>query len=160
MSVTINGTTGITTPSAQMVSSPVLDGSVVPAFSVYRSATASYTSAVVIWDTKKFDVTNSYSTTTGLFTAPYTGIYQFNLILTGGPTGQTLGVCSLELNGALRTRDLFEGNILGTNAELHSSAIVSLTAGDTIGIKATASVEGGNINYYAAFQGHLISRTA
>jgi hypothetical protein len=111
---------------------------------------------VVIFDTEASDTTSSYNTGTGLYTAPNTGTYFINIIMTGTGTGQLIQLMYIRLNGATRTRDMFEGTLLAGNEEMHSSWVISLTAGDTLDFysDAAVTVEGSasGIIYFAAMQ--------
>lgn len=53
-------------------------------FNVYRNAAFNGTTSTstLIFDTKVFDTGNNYSTSTGLFTSPVAGYYQFNWMVT------------------------------------------------------------------------------
>lgn len=68
-------TTGMTIDTSGAMLKPK-----VPAFRVAMTTTPSDTTDMnpVIFDTVKFDNTSNYSTTTGKFTAPVSGFYQFS----------------------------------------------------------------------------------
>jgi len=93
------------------------------------------TSTILVFPTKLFDTTSSYSATTGLFTAPKTAYYQVNaaLVAVGTVTANTQLNMYIQVNGT---------NVSGAYQPLQSvtevagqiSDIVSCTAGQTIGI--------------------------
>ena len=72
-----NSNTAVTVDTAGRVLTPAR-----PAFSAYLTAQVSYGSAnayqLVTWNATHFNIGSCYSTSTGKFTAPITGIYQFN----------------------------------------------------------------------------------
>jgi hypothetical protein len=102
---------------------------------------------------------SAFNTSTYSYTAPETGLYWFNMILTNGSTAQTTGLISLNVNGG-RYRDLYEGTPMpNSNQEWHSSTLAYLTAGDVVNVVgANVFVEGGAnaASYYSMLQGYFI----
>ena len=128
MTITLNGTTGITTPAASSTGASTFAGSLAlpsggltvgtdqlvvdsvgrvtmpyqPVFSAKRTA-GNVSSGVVLWDSIAVNIGNCYSSSTGRFTAPITGLYYFgaNGIVGTGVTGTGCnGSLSLRKNGS------------------------------------------------------------
>lgn len=114
--------------------------SVIPAFLAVKSAnttnaTGDGTTATVICDTEVFDLTSNYNNSTGVFTAPATGKYHFDLGVSTGAIGvQTLG--GIELVTTART---YFGNFVNPTAVKTSAntiianfaVLANMTSGDT-----------------------------
>jgi hypothetical protein len=84
------------------------------------------TNAVLKYDTKVVDTHNAYSTSTGLFTAPVSGIYELNCNFNKSSSGGTY----IKKNGSA-------AGYVGTansNTFVSGGLTVSLNAGDTIGL--------------------------
>lgn len=100
MTITLNGTTGVTTPgvtsTGTMSSTGIITASQgvggTPAFSVYQGTQQSVTSNVhtkVAFTVENFDTANCFDSTTNYrFTPTIAGYYQINLIVFG--TGNTM----------------------------------------------------------------------
>ena len=59
----------------------------------------------IIWNTEKYDVGNNYDPSTGKFTAPQSGFYQFNGQFFAGQGGNNLaGAVDLYVGGERRSR--------------------------------------------------------
>lgn len=86
----------------------------------------------IIFPTKDFDTTNSYSTSTGLYTAARAGKY----LVTGAFTSATSGArIDIYVNSSSQ---IYAGTTDSSN-NCTFSGIVSVVAGDTISIRPTAS---------------------
>jgi len=147
--ITPNGTTklGIHTKPEQ------------PAFWVRRSSDQAgyngndYTQSVV-FNYKIYDTGNNFSTSTGLFTAPVTGVYLF----WGGvyaTSGSAISQMWLTYNGGRNPGTDWTRN---NNAQfINMTAHVKMNAGDTVGLHPYGSI--GNIianEYHTWFKGILV----
>lgn len=135
-------------------------------FSVYRNA--AYTTSggwpgttVLVFDTKLYDTGNNFSTSTGLFTAPIAGFYQFNVYASANLSSGVGHGINLVKNGA--ALGFGTGGATGSTTFNYSDAtaeILQLSANDTIGVNFYASANGGavgiNLN---RFSGFLVSAT-
>lgn len=129
------------------------------AFSAYLTANQNTNTGIIIWGAKQWDYGNNYNTSTGEFTAPESGLYYFNLIITSS-IAQTSNFISLNKNG-VRVRDMLEANTFDVNTEIHAGAILNLIAGDKINVVGSGNFliegnTGGNGAYYSLFQGYKI----
>lgn len=143
-------------------------------FSAYKSASSTIsdtTATDVVFNTEYYDKNANYNSTTGVFTAPVTGLYQFSFLVTlmGNGTGTNMmwdSYAELVKNGSsyvnVRMNQYDNGyqNIIG----LHWTGELELTAGDTIKVRAYGDTAngtapnvsgGGNLN---GFTGRLLSR--
>jgi hypothetical protein len=137
-------------------------------FSVYLAAgslsVTNNTSSIVTCDTKRFDTGTNYSVSTGLFTAPIAGFYQFNGVVLFTSTLSThLGAALLAKNGSF----LVEGNYgVGNSSQtgFSVSRILQLAANDTVALWQTntsgsaVTVAGGSSDF-TYFEGYLVSQT-
>lgn len=104
-----------------------------------NNVTGNGTLYLVIWDTERFDQGGDYDTTTGLFTCPVDGNYQFNACVPmGGIVASNEGRISFRLNGAeigCSTRcQLSQIRDAGGNLAQNISMFIDLDAGDTVGV--------------------------
>lgn len=110
----------------------------------------------------------NYSTTTGLFTAPQTGTYQFNgwVSIENIGAGHTKGYVALQVNGS----GGFFGTVLNCAAVRDSDnlivmsaiATINLSPGDTVGMivtvtNSTKTINVGSMGGGMSFSGHLIA---
>lgn len=104
------------------------------------NVTGDATPYVGIFNTEVFDINNDFDNTTGIFTAPITGHYQFHstILFSNISAANNFGNTKLYINGgASGTYLSFTGNIGvikdgGNLCAFHISLLVSLTAGDTV----------------------------
>ncbi len=105
-------------------------------FSVYRNATYSLTGAAhtapVIFDTVDFDTSGNYSTSTGKYTIPISGFYQFTVVMSINNTGSAGSVYQIEIwhNTTQHFVNLIYG-AAGSNY-INGALFLQCTAGDTI----------------------------
>lgn len=129
-----------------------------PAFNVYKGGSAANNNAIILFDNVRFNTGNCYNTSTGRFTAPITGKYQFNVINNMGTANQADTL--LRVNGT---------NIIGVEHDpatggtaywlgLSIPVLLQLNAGDYVEVYVngtpTTGVEGFPWN---AFSGYLVS---
>lgn len=140
-------------------------------FQVYLAGTASNPGNVwtqMKFDTKVFDTSSNYSTSTNLFTAPVNGFYQFNAAY--GCSSTTDGqLVSIGINkNTFSTSPTYQGATFdngGTSiVALTMSKLIQLTAGDTIGVyfynnSGTQIAFTGTNPMYTYFEGYLVSAT-
>tara|TARA_Y100001935_G_scaffold229968_1_gene209991 strand:+ start:1585 stop:2568 length:984 start_codon:yes stop_codon:yes gene_type:complete len=126
-----------------------------PAFRVHRTA-GNYTSTtVIVWNVVTYNQGGHYNSSNGRFTAPVTGVYQFNVMgsITGSPVNSSLHRASI--NGSYQI-DVFP---IGDDGAAHisyaNSFLLNLSANDYVEI---SSASGGNWygtgnvhNHYSGF---------
>lgn len=105
-------------------------------FSVYRNASLSQAqNTIIVFDTKIYDSGANYSVSTGLFTAPETGVYKFDACVQY-TSGNFVFALGLQKNGSgqLITGPFTDINVT-TNFALNASfPLLQLSEGDTIGV--------------------------
>lgn len=130
------------------------------AFHAYRSATKSIGSSAtdVAHDTERYDYGSNFNTSTGVFTAPYAGIYSFKAAVLGGASATRIVlqfVCSTA--GTFTPFD-----VTGTAMREGTGNLeLALEAGETVKVKVLFS--GGTFdvaNTNTFFAGHLVGRTS
>ena len=138
-----------------------------PIFHAYRTSNYSIgtSDAIIIYDTTKVNQGSHYNTTTGKFTAPVNGIYEFAWasIATGA---NDVFRYSLAINGTIESaRDELRLDLTATGSEYGAngefSRYISLSADDTVEVqvKAGSATTGyGSPSYaYTYFRGRLIN---
>lgn len=141
--------------SANMYTTPYLTGEInYPgqcSFMAYLSSTATDVTGdgtyyKIIPDTELWDVGSNYDNTTGVFTAPYTSLYQFvgGITYGGLAAGNTI-IDSEFINSALSSEYVSIININGGTARdannqltFSKTAMLYLTASDTVCLSARA----------------------
>lgn len=134
-------------------------------FSVYRNAAwtdGNATFAQVIFDTKNFDTGTNYSTSTGNFTVPVTGYYQFNATAGGSVTTGNLYILAINNTTVGITIGESSGNQGGSGGQQAinaASCLVKCTAGDVINCSHYGSGGAGITGQGIQFSGYLVSVT-
>ena len=132
-------------------------------FSAYRNAAWTTTAglAKVNFDAENFDTNSNFDSTTNFYyTAPVSGFYQFNsnVSITGGATRLGLFLYKNAITEVARN----DTNISNATATVYScavSALVQLTAGDTMQVSHAASAAiGGGTGQTTVFSGFLVCR--
>jgi hypothetical protein len=130
-------------------------------FSVWRSTGYTVGTAPSAWiaDTKEYDTSNSYNTTTGNFTAPVSGFYDFAFVTQTYGASATAGYVRLYVNGSVWREVGQPQDAQNTGMQAHYMG-THLNAGDTAQIQCFANssftTAGGEIYNY--FAGRLTSR--
>lgn len=132
-------------------------------FFAYRSSTwtTATSAAAIVFNSTIFDTGTNYSTSTGSFTAPIGGFYEF--FVTVGSGGSVRTLLSIYKNGSEFIR-LYDSNTVTTGPlDVNGSCFLSLSANDTVQVFLTAgsAVTGGfgTTPYYTTFSGNLVSAT-
>ncbi len=118
-----------------------------PSFLAYKSTTATNatgdgTAFTVIFNSTVFNITTSYATGTGLFTAPLTGNYYFqtNLVFEPLISGHTHGSLSFVVSTGATYVIAFDNPFAqnnGSQTTYNSSAIIPLVATNTVKVVLT-----------------------
>ena len=138
-----------------------------PAFSAYFNGNNNGTSTLgggggqIVLNATKFNTGNHYSTSTGRFTAPVAGTYQFNTCLFGYNQGlvpaNSSTATALHLNGALNLYLNYNQITSSTSyPALSGSAVLYLNANEYVTLHTTAGVYTDTSNKYAHWSGYLI----
>ena len=136
-----------------------------PAF--YANVASGYVNTsggTIVFETQVLDVSNSYNNTNGVFTAPITGIYQFDvtvLVRLDLPSMVTnsYGGVRLKRNGGSFGADYYQGNGYTRQHESIAFTVIgSVAANDTVVVDCTLA-NGARIysGPYSSFSGRLIS---
>ena len=132
-----NGTTGLNITAAGQVTTPLQ-----PAFVAVGTAGTSVAQlGVIVFNGTTVNRGSCYSTSTGLFTAPVTGVYSFQttVLWQGLTNGQQIeGLLGVNGSGGgySMNRNLYQANYTGYGGymEMSTAASLYLTANDTVGV--------------------------
>lgn len=115
------------------------------AFSAYLNSTTTFNNTTIIYDVKTFDKTASYSTSTGIFTAPKAGLVL--AVAQGFSTTTAVGLF-LKKNGSNVARSYQTSTANDDYA--HIIKAVEVNAGDTLRVDTDGnySIYGGSIDNY------------
>lgn len=141
-SLNVNGTSSGTYLTLERLSGPSQIMASETVSCAYTSASgqsiANTTIVPVLFNTKVYDTHGAYNTTTGLFTAPISGIYSVHGSIDYTPN-TTVGYRSIRANGAGVDRVLSQQSAGSVTQQVHGSATFRLLAGETISINALHS---------------------
>ena len=150
---------GVSNPTRSLeVAGPIINGN--PAFTAFRSVGAVAAPATIVFDTAPLNRWNAYSTSTGLFTAPVTGLYFFSF---WGMTATSAAIWvqfykngSLVNNGGNPYQAYPSGGPAGTYNTVSGTIIIPMVVGDTANMYLnTGSLYGGG-NCHNGYVGYLI----
>lgn len=125
-----------------------------PMFDVYKNNGNVAASQTIVFNGVRSNIGSCYSTSTGRFTAPVSGAYQFNTQVTTVDSGAFLEI-QLAVNGSNR----YSGRTYRTGTTQDSagvSACIYLSAGDYITVTTSVGNAYGVDERCALFSGHLI----
>lgn len=120
----------------------------------------------VLFNTEDYDPGSDYDPATGVYTVPVTGYYQvnFNVMLIDGGDTINFAYAKVNKNGSEDLASAWQRNdSYYRYASLNGSAVLYLTAGDTIKVQALAvTSDSGAVTVYQAnaassFSAHLLS---
>ena len=150
-----NGNTALTIDSSGNVAASGRLTNNNPCFHVKDSS--SYTSGVLFKGNNlqiPINVGSHFDGTTGLFTAPFSGIYMFH-VLTMVSGGGSIRASIRHNSATIQEHRTNDGN-LGNYMQASSSVMVDMAANDTVSVIWAAGTIGGNHNE-KQFMGHLVS---
>jgi len=147
-----SGTTGLTIDNAGRVLAPQ-----VPAFSAYRDAGDVGASTVYICNNVHFNNGGHYSTSTGRFTAPVTGIYQIStMFMCRDNAAYNNKYYDVRIDGSDYKRVYSANGGSGNHHNWNHTSLFNLTAGQYVDvITGTVELYGQN-SRYSTFSGHLV----
>lgn len=117
-----------------------------PGFRAYLASTATNATGdgtlyTVVFGTEVFDTNSDYDTGTGLFTAPVDGVYEFctALFFQGNTASMTSSELLFYKNGSEDSGVNMGSGIASKNGAVIAFTRMSLTASDTVGVRARVS---------------------
>ncbi len=128
-----------------------------PAFRAVRTSSFTTTANVwtdIVYNSNITDISNSYSTTTGRFTAPVTGAYFFSASSQPFTSGYLVNQ-QFWVNGSAVSNTAISWNLLPARGDMVMAMLVRLTAGDYIQVRVETT---NNMTYdnNGQFSGFLI----
>ena len=149
-----NGTDAMTIDSSGRVTTPAR-----PAFSAYRTAVSG--TGIITDFTEDYDIGGHFNASTGIFTAPVSGIFFFKIACIGKYSSGGFDVF-LSINGSttvgkgqVSIRPVSNDQSDGYSALSSDSGIVQLNANDAVGINTTQALFS-DANKWLKFQGCLL----
>ena len=147
-------TDGLTIDSSGRVFTPAR-----PAFHTNAKESATSDGNPVVWTSVDFDISGSYSTTTGKFTAPVAGIYQFqfNLFFSSFNPAQVEMVHTPSGGSAVLKSEIKSQGFAGQYHVLSDSRCLQLGVGDTVHVrKSSGTILNTNNGKFGSFSGFLV----
>ncbi len=126
-------------------------------FYVYRSGALA--SGVVVYENERFDTNNNYDTSTGRYTAPITGFYQFNVTsiqsVTSAPQDPQTGLYKStgECIALSHFVNMYNG---ASSGSANVSALAYLTVGQYVYVSVARTLDVSNAGFNN-FSGFLVS---
>lgn len=126
-----------------------------PAFSVSRSTYWAGLGVITGWDVTGVNNGNHFNTTTGVFTAPVEGLYQFCF---GGLEYPSAGrsYADIRVNGVTVPGGRAYANAGVEYDGVYKCVIVNLNVNDTVHVYNNDAAQGWHLNPYISFSGHLL----
>ena len=128
-----------------------------PAFRCHRTA-GNYTSTtVIVWNVVTYNQGGHYNSSNGRFTAPVTGVYQFNVMgsLTANPAN--ISIHRVRINGSYQIDVYPIGDDITAHISYANSFLLNLSANDYIDISsASVGTWYGTGNVHNHFSGFLV----
>ena len=127
----------------------------IPAFFAKRTDITAFSSGIFVFNLVEYDNTNSYSGTTGLFTAPISGFYHFTTTLVG-PSGGDRTLIQFRVNGSIVGYLQHLQSVYSSQEPANTTSITYyLSSGDTMEIYVSNAVRTdlSNVNH---FSGHFV----
>lgn len=125
-----------------------------PSFYAYNP-TNTTSGAVKIWQTTRQNVGSCYNTSTGVFTAPVAGTYQFQTFFHNATSANAQA--SFRLNGSDIMEMKFQFGTTPNYSTLTGSISLLLNAGDTISVFYASGTLTGTNEAFSSFSGFLQS---
>jgi hypothetical protein len=112
-----------------------------------------YTNTVIPFNNAIVNTGNHFNTSTYVFTAPIAGRYLFTTSVLNYPNSTSGGELYFSVNNG-NYSPLFRHNGIGPQVSITGSAILSLAANDTVGVRGT--IEAYMVTSHAHFSGMLL----
>lgn len=174
--LTVDSTNGETrkitiTDLIELISSNLVDGTVgsekllsTVAFRLTSTQSITNGASADMTGTEEYDLGGNLVHTTGIFTAPYDGTYQFNLVAGFDNTTNTTPTAAridatILVNGVTKARG--HGTAINTNADptANCSVTLKLVAGDTVKTNVSNNTGGTEALSDSSFSGFLVGQT-
>ena len=128
-----------------------------PAFNVWYSGSNIAATNTIVWNQVEVNVGSCYSSSTGEFTAPCDGLYQFNTfaVSTAG-TDAEFGIRAVINGTASSNKWSYTMKSASTYSDTTLSFVLDMNANDTLKIQVQNGNMLGAVNYHNNFSGYLL----
>ena len=130
-----------------------------PSFCTETKPSSVSDGAIIVWTSTLFDTSNSYSTSTGKFTAPITGIYQFQFhVMFSSFNPAQIRLFKTPSGGSADTlSEVKSQGFSGSQHILNDCRCVQLGVNDTVHVyKDSGTIFSNTDKAFASFSGFLI----